>query len=62
MIAFQRMSVKGNVFNYRKIRYEENDRFRNCNITQYLTSVDIKKVVKTGGNIVEFHEGFVFNN
>ena len=56
------MNVKENVLNDGKNKYEEINRFRNGNITQYLTSVDIEEVVKTGGYIVEFLEGFICNN
>ena len=53
------MSVKENVFNDRKKRYEEISRFRNGDITQQLTSVDIEEVVRSGGHIVEILEGFI---
>ena len=58
-IIFQHMSVKENVFNDRKNRYEEISRFRNGDITQQLTSVDIEEVVRSGGDIVEILEGFI---
>ena len=56
------MSVKENVFNYRKNRYEEINRFRNGDITQHLTSVDIEEVVRFGGYVVEILEGFICDN
>ena len=40
-------------------KYEEINRFRNGDITQHLTSVDIKEVVRSGGYIVEILEGFI---
>ena len=58
-IVFQHMSVKENVFDHHKRRYEDIFRFRKRNITQYLTSIDIEEVVTTGGYIVEFLEGFI---
>ena len=56
------MSVKENVFNDRKNRYEEINRFRNGDITQQLTSVDIEEVVRSGGHFVEILEGFFCDN
>ena len=56
------MSVKESVFNDRKDRYEEINRFRNGYITRHLTSVDVGEVVRVGGIILEFIEGFIFNN
>ena len=61
-IVFQHMSVKEKVFNDRKNRYEEINRFRNGDITQHLTSVDIEEVVRSGGYIVKILEGFVCDN
>ena len=43
------MSVKENAFNDRKNRSEEINRFRNGDITQHLTCVDIEEVVRSGG-------------
>ena len=60
-IIFQHRSVKEYVFNHQKNRYEIN-RSINGDLTQYLTSVDIEEVVKTGGCVVEFLEGFICNN
>ena len=57
-IVFQHMSVKEKVFNDRKNRYEEINRFGNGEIVQHLTSVDIEEVVRSGGYIVEILEGF----
>ena len=42
------MSVKENIFNSRKIRYEMVNRFRNGDITEHLTSVDIEEIVRSG--------------
>ena len=42
------MRVEEFVFNDRNI-YEEINRFRNGDITQHLTSVDIEEVVRSGG-------------
>ena len=56
------MSVEENVFNDRKKRYEEINRFRNGDITQHLTSVDIEEVVRSGGYIAKRLEGFVCDN
>ena len=56
------MSVKENVFNDRKKRYEEINQFRNDDITQHLTSVDIEEAVRSGGYIVKILEGFIEDN
>ena len=56
------MPVKEKVFNDRKNRYEEINRFRNGDITQHLTSVDTEGEVRTGEYIVEILEGFICDN
>ena len=61
-IVFQHMNVKEKVFNDRRNRYEEINRFRNGDITQHLTSVDIEEVVRSGGYIVKILEGFICDN
>ena len=38
------------------------NRFRNGDITQHLTSVDIEEVVRVDGVIKEFYEGFICDN
>ena len=58
-IVFQHMTVKENAFNVRKNRCEEINRFRNGDITQHLTCVDIEEVVRSGGYIVKILEGFI---
>ena len=57
-IIFHHLSVKGNVFNTRKKRYEETNRFRNGDITQHLISVDIQ-IVRSDGFFVDTLEGFL---
>ena len=61
-LVFQHMSVKEKVFNDRKNRYKEINRFRNGDITQHMTSVDIEEVVRQGGYIVKILEGFICDN
>ena len=61
-IIFQRMSVKENVFNDRKHRFEEINRFRNGEITQHLTSVDVEQIVRSGGYIVKVLEANICVN
>ena len=61
-IIFQHMSVEENAFNDRKNRCEEINRFRNGDITQHLTSVDIEEIVRSGGYIVKILEGFICDN
>ena len=53
------MSGKENAFNNRKKRYEETIRFRNGDVTQHSTSVDIEGVVRSGGYIVEILERLI---
>ena len=61
-IFFRHMSVKGEIFNDRKNRYEENNRFRIGDIIQHLTSVDIEEVVRPGGYIVKKPKRFICDN
>ena len=56
------MSVKEQVFNPIKNRLEEVNRFHNGYIRQQLTSVDIEEIVRVGGFITEFFEGFICDN
>ena len=56
------MSVKENVFNDCKYRSKEINRFRNGDLTQHLTSVDIEEVVRFGGCIVKKLESFICDN
>ena len=58
----QHMAVKEDVYNETKNKYENINRFRNGDITQHLTSVDIEEVVRVGGVIKEFYEGFICDN
>ena len=53
------MSVKENVFNDRKERCKEINRFRNGDKIQHLTIVDIEVVVRSGGYIVKILESFI---
>ena len=61
-IIFQLMSVKENVFNDRRNRYEEINRFRNGDIIQHLTSVDIEEIVRSGCCIFKILGGFICDN
>ena len=56
------MPVNEEVFDESTNKYEKLTRFRNGDITQYLTSVDIEQVVRIGGIIKEFYEGFTCDN
>ena len=53
------MSVKEQVFNVIKNRWEDMNRFRRGCIRQHLTSIDIEEIVRVGGVIREFFEGFL---
>ena len=61
-LVLQHMAIKEDVFNETKNKYECVNRFRNGDITQHLTSVDIEEVVRVGGFIIEFYEGFICDN
>ena len=60
-IIFQHLSVKEKILNDRK-KNEEINRFRNGDIVQHLTSVDIQEVVRFGGCIVKKLEGIYRRN
>ena len=53
------MAVKEDVDNETKKKHESVNRFRNGDITQHLTSVDIDEVARTGAVIKEFYAGFL---
>ena len=61
-LILQHMAVKEDVYNETKNKYENVNRFRNGDITQHLTSVDIEEVVRVGGVIKKFYEGFICDN
>ena len=61
-LILQHMAVKEDVYNETKNKSENVNRFRNGDITQHLTSVDIEEVVRIGGIIKEFYEGFICDN
>ena len=59
---FQHMSVKEQVFNDNKTRWEEMNRFTKGYIIQHLTSVDSTKLVHNGAIIPKFFESFICDN
>ena len=61
-LVLQHMAVKEDVFIETKNKCECVNRFRNVDITQHLTSVDIEEVVRIGGVIKEFYEGSICDN
>ena len=61
-IIFQHVRVNENVLSNGKNRYEEINRFRNGDISQHLTIVDIEEIVTSGGYIVDILEGFISDN
>ena len=61
-LILQHMAIKEDVFNETRNKCECVDRFRNGDITQHLTSVDIEETVRVGGVIIEFYEGFICEN
>ena len=56
------MVVEANVYNETNNNCECNNRFRNEDITQHLTSVGIEELVRVGSVIKEFYEGFICDN
>ena len=56
---YQNTSVKENVFNVCKNRYEEINCFQRDDITQHLTSIEIEETVTSGGYVVDILEGFI---
>ena len=61
-LILQHMAVKEDVYNEAKNKSEKVNRFRNGDIKQHLTSVNIEEVVKVGGVIEELYEGFICDN
>ena len=61
-LILQQMVAKEDVYNETNKNCECINRFRNGDITQHLTSVDIEEVVRIGGVIKEFYEGFICYN
>ena len=61
-LFLQHMAVKEDVYKETKNKSENVNRFRNGDITQHLTSVDIEEVVRVGGVIKEFNDGFICDN
>ena len=61
-LILQHMAVKGDVYNETKDNHESINRFRNGEITQHLTSVDIEEIVRTGAVIKEFYKCFICDN
>ena len=56
------MSVTGDVFKNRKHKYEEIYRFKKGDITHYLTSIDVKEIVRSGVYFVKNLEIFICKN
>ena len=56
------MSMRENVLNGCKNRYEEINQFRIGDITQHLISIDIEEVERTGGRVVDIHERLICDN
>ena len=56
------MSGTEKKFNNRKMGYEEINRFRNGDVTLYLTSVDIEGIVRCYGYFVVILKRFICDN
>ena len=61
-LILQHMAVKEDVYDETKHECECINRFKNGDITQHLTSLDIEEVVRIGGVIKELYEGFICDN
>ena len=61
-LILQHMAVKEDVYIETKNKSENVNRFRNGDITQHLTSVDIEEVVRVGGVITEVYEDCISDN
>ena len=61
-LILQHMAVKEGVYDATEHNYECVNRFRKGDITQHLTNVEIEQVVRTGGIIKQFYEGFFCDN
>ncbi len=61
-LILQHLAVNEDVWNESKNKHENVNRFRNGHIIQHLTSVDIEQIVRIGGIILEFFEGFICHN
>ena len=57
-VVLQHTAVKEDVYNETKNKCECVNRFRNGDITQHLTSVDIEEIVRTGGVFEKILRGF----
>ena len=58
-LILQHLPVNEEVFNESKNKFERVNRFRNGHIIQHLTSVDNEQIVRIGGVILDFIEGFI---
>ena len=61
-IIFQHMSVKEQVCNATRKKWEEANRSHSGHIRHQLTLVDIEEIVRVGGFITEFFEGSICDN
>ena len=61
-LILQHMGVKEEVFDETKNKHEPVNRFRNGDITQHLTSIDVEEIVRIGGIIKNIYEGFICDN
>ena len=61
-LILQHMAAKQDVYDEIKHKCECIHRFRNGDITTHLTSVDIEEVVRIGGVIKNYYEGFICDN
>ena len=61
-LFLQHMGVIEEVFDETKNKHEPVNRFRKGDITQHLTSIDVEEIVRIGGIIKKFYEGFIYDN
>ena len=61
-LILQHLAVNEEVFNEKLHKYEKINRFRNGDIIDYVTSVDLEEIVRIGGLVLKFYEGFICDN
>ena len=61
-LVLQHLAVNEEVLNENEHKYEKINRFRNGDIIDYVTSVDLEEIVRIGGVVLKFYEGFICDN
>ena len=61
-LILQHLAVNEDVLNENEHKYEKINSFKNGDIIDYVTSVDLEEIVRIGGFVLEFYEGFICDN